>query len=64
MAIAARSWVPRDGKFKLARQVGELGMERAPLTQNLGIGSRIDDFVACHPCKFIAGDIAYAVTEV
>jgi len=35
-----------DRDLELARQVGELGMERGPLAQDLGIGTRIDDLVA------------------
>jgi hypothetical protein len=34
-----------DGDLELARQEGELGVQRAPLAQDLGKGARVDDLV-------------------
>ena len=51
-AMAARSsFGAADGDLELARQEGELGVQRAPLAQDLGIGARVDDLVGrrCRP---------------
>ncbi len=50
-----------DRDFEFARQIGKLGMERAPLAQDLGIGTRIHDLILCHAGKLVAGDVAYAI---
>ena len=34
-----------DGDLELARQEGELGVQRAPLAQDLAVGARVDDLV-------------------
>ena len=37
-----------DRDLELARQVGELGVQRAPLAQHFGIGARIDEIGRAH----------------
>ena len=50
-----------DRDLEFARQVGELGVQRAPLAQDLGIRARIDHFVDRNAGALVAGDIADAV---
>jgi hypothetical protein len=46
----AHGAVQRD--LELARQVGELGVERGPLAQDLGERARVDDLVGATPAKW------------
>ena len=52
---------PGDGNFEFAGQECELGMQGAPLTQDLRVGSRVDHFVHGHAGQLIGGDVANAV---
>ena len=54
---------PADRDLEFARQVGELGMESAPLPQQLGIGARIDRFVGRDPREMVGRDVADAVAR-
>jgi hypothetical protein len=49
--MAARSSGAADGDLELARQEGELGVQRAPLAQDLAVGPRVDDLVGATPAK-------------
>ena len=49
----------RDLEF--ARQIGELGMERGPLPEQLRVGARVDELVPGDAGKVIGGDVAHAV---
>jgi hypothetical protein len=50
-----------DGDLELARQEGELGVQRAPLAQDLAVGPRVDDLVGGHAGEAVARDVADAV---
>ena len=50
-----------DRDLELARQEGELGMQRAPLAQDLAVGPRVDDLVGGDAGEAVAGDVADAV---
>mmetsp|Transcript_4930 Transcript_4930/g.17645 ORF Transcript_4930/g.17645 Transcript_4930/m.17645 type:complete len:489 (+) Transcript_4930:2631-4097(+) len=50
-----------DGNLELARQVGELGVQGAPLAQDLAVGPRVDDLVGSDAGEGIARDVADAV---
>ena len=50
-----------DGDLELARQEGELGMDRRPLPQHLGPHARVLDLVGGDAGVGIGGDIADAV---
>jgi hypothetical protein len=50
-----------DGDLELARQVGELGVEGAPLADQFGIRARIDDLVGGHAGQLVGGGVADAV---
>ena len=52
---------PRDGDFELARQVRKLGVQRAPLANQLGVGPWIDHFVHRHTGQLVGGGVADAV---
>eukprot|EP01022_Parablepharisma_sp_SALTPOND_P026560 TRINITY_DN643_c0_g3_i1.p1 TRINITY_DN643_c0_g3~~TRINITY_DN643_c0_g3_i1.p1 ORF type:complete len:1321 (+),score=447.37 TRINITY_DN643_c0_g3_i1:3726-7688(+) len=52
-----------DGDLELARQVGELGVEGAPLADQFGIGTRIDDLVGGHASELVGGGVADAVAR-
>ncbi len=47
--------------LELARQEGELGVQRAPLAQDFGEGPRIGDLVGGDAGQRVAGDVADAV---
>ena len=47
--------------LELARQGRELGMEARPLADQLGIGTRVDDFIGGGPGELVAGGIADAI---
>jgi len=51
-----------DGDLELARQVRKLGVQRAPLADQLGIRPRIDDLVHRHTGELVGGGVADAVT--
>ena len=57
-AIAGRR---RDCDLEFARQKREFGMEGRPLTQQLAIGPRIDEFIGRNTGEMVGGDIAHAV---
>jgi hypothetical protein len=40
-----------DGDLELARQEGELGVQGAPLAQDLAVGPRVDDLVGAMPAR-------------
>src|SRR5205085_5716043 len=50
-----------DRDLELARQEGELRMQRAPLAQDLAVGPRVDDLVGGDAGEAVAGDVADAV---
>ena len=50
-----------DRDLELARQEGELGMQRAPLPHDLGEGARVGDLVDRDAGALVAGDVADAV---
>ena len=50
-----------DGDLELARQEGELRVQRAPLAQDLAVGPRVDDLVGRDAGECVAGDVADAV---
>jgi hypothetical protein len=50
-----------DGDLELARQEGELGVQRAPLAHDFREGARIGDFVDGNAGALVAGDVADAV---
>ena len=50
-------------ELELARQVGELGMDRGPLAQDFRIGARIHDLVCGRTGEVIGGDVADAVAR-
>jgi len=50
-----------DGDLELARQEGELGVQRAPLAQDLGVGPRVDVLVGRDAGQRVGGDVADAV---
>ena len=50
-----------DRDLEFARQVGELRMEGAPLAQDLGVRTRVDDLVDGDAGKFIGRDITDAI---
>jgi hypothetical protein len=50
-----------DGDLELARQVRELGVQRAPLAQDLAVGAGVDDLVRGDADEGVAGDVADAV---
>ena len=50
-----------DGNFEFPRQVGELGVQGAPLAQHFGVGAWVDVFVHGNAGAFVAGDVANAV---
>ena len=47
--------------LELARQEGELGMQRAPLAQDLAVRARVHDLVRGHAGEAVARDVADAV---
>ena len=49
------------GDLELARQERELGVQRAPLAQDLAVGPRVDDLVGRDAGERIARDVADAV---
>jgi hypothetical protein len=49
------------GDLELARQKRELGVQRAPLAQQLAVGAGVDIFVGGHAGQAVAGDVADAV---
>jgi hypothetical protein len=51
--------VERD--LELARQVGEFGVERRPLAQDLGVGARIHELVGGDAREVVGGDVADVV---
>ena len=51
----------RHGDLELARQEGELGVQRAPLAQHFAVGARVDQFIGGHPGEAVAGGVADAV---
>ena len=53
----------RNGDFELARQIFEFRMQSGPLTDQLGRGTRIFDFIGCHACQMVGGDVAYAIAR-
>ena len=57
-AVLARA---ADGDLELARQEGELGVQRAPLAQDLAVRPRVDDLVGGDAGEAVAGDVADAV---
>jgi hypothetical protein len=59
-AVALRSG-HRD--LELARQEREFGMDRRPLPQNLGIGTRIGDLISGCTGEMVGGDIADAIAR-
>ena len=50
-----------DGHLELARQEGELGVQRAPLAQDLGEGARVGNLVDRDAGQRVGGDVADAV---
>ena len=50
-----------DGDLELARQEGELGVQRAPLAQDFAEGARVGDLVDGDAGALVAGDVADAV---
>ena len=50
-----------DGDLELARQEGELRVQRAPLAQDLAVGPRVDHLVGRDAGQRVAGDVADAV---
>ena len=55
--------VRRTGErnFEFSRQIGELGMKRRPLPDDLGIRPRVFDFIGCHAGKLIGRYISDAI---
>ena len=49
------------GDLELARQVGELGVQRCPLADDLAVGTRIVDLVGGDAGQVVGGDVAHAV---
>ena len=50
-----------DGDLELARQVGELRMERRPLPDELAVRARVDGLVVRDTGEMVAGDVAHVV---
>ena len=50
-----------DGDLELARQVGKLGVQRAPLAHDLGKRPRVGNLVGGNAGALVTGDIANAV---
>jgi hypothetical protein len=50
-----------DGDLELARQEGELRVQRAPLPQHFGVGARIHHLINGHAGQGVGGDVADAV---
>src|SRR5262245_55117944 len=53
----------RDADFELARQKAELGVERGPLPDDFGIGSRIRNFLGRGTGEVVGGDVAHVVAR-
>jgi hypothetical protein len=52
---------PGHGDLELARQIGEFGMQRRPLADDLAIGARIDQLVGGDAGQLVGGDVADAI---
>ncbi len=50
-----------DGDLELARQEGELGVQRGPLAQDFGVGAGSTDLIDGNPGQRVGGGVADAV---
>ena len=50
-----------DGDFEFTRQKSELGVQRAPLAQDLAEGARVGNLVHRNAGQLVAGDVADAI---
>ena len=52
-----------ESEFEFTRQIGEFRMEGTPLAHDLGVGTRIDDFVGCDAGVLVGGVVAHVVAR-
>ena len=53
---------PAHCNLEFPRQIGEFGVKRRPLAEELGVGAGIDDLVAGNAREMIGGDVAHAIS--